>query len=473
MALRAKSPEPVKKRLKLFMFSAAGAGKTTAATRFPRAYIIDAERGTENYDKTIREMQSVVLQTTDFHEAATEVKSLLVERHEYRTLVVDPITPLYENLLDKMEAKVGAAHGRHYGAANKEMKRLANLIMSLDMNVVITAHAKTEYGENMAKLGQTFDGWRQLDYWFDLVVELFKKGNKRMARVVKTRLEGFPDGDVFEWSYEAICRRYDPTMLERDAAPVELSTADQVKEVKALLDVIRLPDGMISRWFDAARVENWEDMSKDAIGKCIEYLRARIPSNGRSPQQQQRPPSSHAPEQSKQVAGEDLTDPLKFHTAYEKAMTDRGFSREESANILNVKITQHGGSLNDCDLVWRSNLVESVRGGLLDHLRMKRGSDLPAREQKPTSPVPMEIADQVQTWEQFHDRWNEGAQDNGWAEEQATEILAKRLDRINKRGRGQDTTITWRVGTIIALRAKQIDPATGENRVTEPAMSAA
>src|SRR3712207_8369870 len=55
-----------------------------------------------------------------------------------------------------------------------------SLIMSLDMNVVVTAHAKTEYGQNLAKLGYTFDGWRQLDYWFDLVVEL---GDRKSTRL--------------------------------------------------------------------------------------------------------------------------------------------------------------------------------------------------------------------------------------------------------------------------------------------------
>ena len=51
MALRARKPEAVQKRLKLFMFGPAGVGKTTAAIQFPNSYIIDCERGTENYDK--------------------------------------------------------------------------------------------------------------------------------------------------------------------------------------------------------------------------------------------------------------------------------------------------------------------------------------------------------------------------------------------------------------------------------------
>ena len=165
------------------------------------------------------------------------MKSLLTEKHDYRTLVIDPITTLYNDLLEKCEHKVGTDFGRHYGEANKTMKRLANLIMALDMNVVVTAHAKTEYGENLAKLGYTFDGWRQLDYWFDLVVELGKKGKKRFAKVVKTRVDSFPDEDVFEWSYDAIkkpLRRRDAR--EGGAAPSSSRRREQVREIKDLLE---------------------------------------------------------------------------------------------------------------------------------------------------------------------------------------------------------------------------------------------
>src|SRR3954452_19227245 len=229
--LRARKPQAVTKRLKLFMYGPAGVGKTTAAIQFPNSYIIDCERGAENYDKLIASSGSSVFQTTDMSEVITEVKALLTCEHDYRTLVIDPITPLYNDLLEKCEAQVGSDFGRHYGAANKEMKRLANLIMALDMNVIVTAHAKKEYGDNLRVLGQTFDFWRQLDYWFDLVIELGKKGKKRFAKVVKTRVDTFPDEDVFEWSYDAVKKRYDISMLEKEATVVQLATGDQVREM--------------------------------------------------------------------------------------------------------------------------------------------------------------------------------------------------------------------------------------------------
>jgi hypothetical protein len=276
--LRARKPEAVTKRLKLFMFGPAGVGKTTAAIQFPNSYIIDCERGAENYDRMISASGSVVFQTTDIQDVIAEVKSLLTEKHEYRTLVIDPITTVYNDLLDKCETQVGADFGRHYGAANKQMKRLANLIMALDMNVVITAHAKAEYGQNFAKIGYTFDGWRQLDYWFDLVVELSKKGKKRIAKVVKTRIDRFPDDEVFEWSYDAIRRRCDVAILEREANAVALASSHQVQELKELLAVVRLPEGTTDKWLAKAGVDVWEDMPTDVIGKCIEYVKSRLPA---------------------------------------------------------------------------------------------------------------------------------------------------------------------------------------------------
>jgi hypothetical protein len=280
MALRGKKPEAVVKRLKLFMYSAAGVGKTTAAIQFPKCYVIDCERGTEQagYAKRIIEAGGSVFQTTELSEVITEVKSLLTTKHDFHTLVIDPITTVYNDQLEKSERMVGSDFGRHYGAANKEMKRLYNLLMALDMNIVMTAHAKKEYGDNLKVTGMTFDGWRGLDYAFDLVIELQKHQKKRMGRVVKTRIETFPDGEEFEWSYDAIRQRYAADVLERDAKVVALASPEQVKELKNLLEFVRLPEGTTDRWLAKANVETWEDMPADAIDKCIVHVKSKLPA---------------------------------------------------------------------------------------------------------------------------------------------------------------------------------------------------
>src|SRR5260221_11316038 len=99
--LRARKPEAVVKRLKMFMFGPAGGGKTTAAIQFPNSDIIDGERGTENYDKLITESGSGGVQTTDINEGGQEVKSLLRGKNDCRRLVRGPVPPVYDSLRAK------------------------------------------------------------------------------------------------------------------------------------------------------------------------------------------------------------------------------------------------------------------------------------------------------------------------------------------------------------------------------------
>ena len=176
MGLRGKQPEAIEKRLKGMFFGKAGAGKTTCSLSFPKPYLIDTERGAENdqYLALLKKQGGVIYQTNDFDDVVAEVLSLLTEKHDYRTLIIDPITNVYNDLLEKAEARVGTEFGRHYGEANKHMRHLMNLLLRLDMNVIVTCHSKREYGTDLAVLGNTFDGWKKLDYLFDLVFEIQK-----------------------------------------------------------------------------------------------------------------------------------------------------------------------------------------------------------------------------------------------------------------------------------------------------------
>lgn len=283
MALTAQPPETIEPRLKLFMYGEPGVGKTMAAIQFPHSYIIDAERGTDHYGPVIRDSDSVVLQTTSHNEVIDQLRALLSEDHDYRTLVIDPITTIYSELLDEAEQKVGDQNARHFGEAQKHMKRIANLLTALDMNIVVTAHAKPEYGPNLMKIGTTFDGWRRLPYIFDVVVQLVRDGRgegaRRLARVEKSRIPSFPDGDVFEWSYDAITQRYAQGTLERKPHAVPLADPDQVRRVRQLLAQLsaeRLDTLKIDRWFSKAGVSEWHDMPAEVIEKCIQRLEQEV-----------------------------------------------------------------------------------------------------------------------------------------------------------------------------------------------------
>ncbi len=278
MALRGVKPEAIEKRLKALFYGAAGVGKTTAAISFPKVYLIDTEKGSENsqYTDILAKNGGVVFQTSDFDELMTEVKSLLTEKHEYRTLVIDPLTTLYNDLLDKSALIHGTEFGRHYSSANKQIKHLMNLLVRLDMNVIITSHAKNEYGTGMAVIGTTFDSYKKLDYLMDLVFEIQKRGKERVGVVKKSRIESFPDTETFPFSYAEIAKRYGRDVLERDAVAQELATVDQVKELLRLIDLIKVPNEIWQKWLDKSCSEKWEEMPKDAIQKCIDHLKSKI-----------------------------------------------------------------------------------------------------------------------------------------------------------------------------------------------------
>lgn len=278
MALKARKPAMIEQRLKCLFYGSAGVGKTMAAIQFPKPYIIDTEGSTNKpqYVKEIDKVDGAVLMTVDFDEMLAEVKELLTTQHDYKTLIIDSLTLLYNDLLEKAERKVGTEFGRHYGHANKSMKQLLNLLFRLDMNVIITSHSKNEYSSNLAVLGQTFDCYKKLDYLFDLVFEIQKRGTDRIGVVKKSRIESFPDGDNFKFSYNEIANRYGKDVLERNAVAQEIASDAQVKEIVRLIDLIKVPEDVYQKWLDKGSSEKWEEMPRDSIQKCIDYLNSKI-----------------------------------------------------------------------------------------------------------------------------------------------------------------------------------------------------
>jgi hypothetical protein len=278
MVLKAKKPEVKKNRLKLFMYGPAKIGKSTLAYQFPVPYIIDTEGTTDKqkYVDLINASEGDVLVTQDFDELVDQVKELLTVKHKYKTLVIDSLTILYNDLLDKSALKVGTEFGRHYGEANKKFKHLINLLLRLDMNVVITSHSKNEYGSKLEVIGTTFDCYKKLDYIFDLILEVQKRGKERMALIKGTRLVEFEENTIFPCSYKEFSTRYSVEALEREAEAQVLATQDEVVECLRLIDLLKIQSDVYQKWLDKSGSETFQEMPKESINKCIEYMKSRI-----------------------------------------------------------------------------------------------------------------------------------------------------------------------------------------------------
>ena len=281
MPLRGKKPDAIEKRLKALFFGCAGVGKTYASIQFPCPYLIDTERGAENgqYIELLKKQKGAIFQTTEFEELLPEVKALLTEKHPYKTLIIDPLTTIFNDMVDKAAESLitnvnpdGTAFGAHYGKANKQMKKLLNLLLRLDMNVIITSHSKTKYGDNLTVLGETFDCYKKLDYLFDLVIEITKNDQERLASVLKSRIASLEENSQFVFSYQHLAKLYGKEIIEKETKPEKLATVEQIAELKRLIEVHKSPQETINKWLIKAQATVFEEMETSKIQACIDYL---------------------------------------------------------------------------------------------------------------------------------------------------------------------------------------------------------
>lgn len=289
MALRGIKPTKIQKRLKVLFYGKAGVGKTTAALQFPKPYLIDTERGAEQaqYVEKLNENGGAYFFTNDPDDLIAEVKSLLSERHDYKTLIIDPLTVIYNDLVDRAAETVGTDFGRHKVPADRKIKHLLTLLLRLDMNVIITSHSKPKWTrakdakgkETIIEDGNTFDCYGRLDYLFDLVFEVEKRGNSRYGIIKKSRIEAFPDSEQFPFSYDAIADRYGRDILEKDAIPQQLASKEQVNEAIRLIDLLKVPAETVQKWLDKSESNTFDEMPAELIDKCINSMKGKLESS--------------------------------------------------------------------------------------------------------------------------------------------------------------------------------------------------
>jgi hypothetical protein len=160
------------------------------------------------------------------------------------------------------------------------MRRLVSWLVRLDMNVILIAHEKDVWGMddkgNRAVTGVSFDCWDKLEYELHLALNIQKRGPSRIARVTKSRLQGFPDGETFAWTYDTFADRYGRDVIEKAAAPVAIATTEQVAELTRLLDVVKMPDGWLAAVLTRANVERLDDMEADKIEKLLTVVKEKL-----------------------------------------------------------------------------------------------------------------------------------------------------------------------------------------------------
>lgn len=282
-----KAAKPTKP--KIVVFGKPGVGKTWASIDFPSVFYIDTEGGAnrEHYTDKLKTAGARYFGpedgSLDFDAVVEQIITLATIQHTYRTVVIDSFSKLYNataamaaERLSLKDGKAGDEFGRDKKEANKPTRKLINWITKLDMNVILICHEKTLWA-NGEQVGVTPDMWDKIEYELDLVLSVTKQGSSRKARVTKTRIEQFPDGTIFDWSFKEFAARYGQDIIEAAVTPISSASSDQVNQLKTLVELLRVTPDIIEKWLTKAGVDGFEEMDSETIQKCIDFLKNKLP----------------------------------------------------------------------------------------------------------------------------------------------------------------------------------------------------
>lgn len=286
--LKAKDPKDVSPgKSKIMIFSRSGVGKTWFSLDFPKPYYIDTEGGARlgHYQKKLAAVGGAYYGPEDgalnFEEVLGQVQALATEKHGYKTLIFDSITKLFQTAIAEEQNRLGDKDA--FGASKKPainfMRRLVNWVQRIDMNVIFIAHEMPEWGMvngQREQIGVVADIWDKLQYELDLNLQVQKRGTARVAIVRKSRLMGFPETESFTLEYDEFASRYGKDFIEADVAQITLASAEQVGEIKRLLDLLKLPQNEIDKALTKAKAESWEELTDEQADAYIAYLKKKI-----------------------------------------------------------------------------------------------------------------------------------------------------------------------------------------------------
>lgn len=289
--LKGKDPTTAKpSKPKILIYGKPGVGKTWTSLDFPSVYYIDTEGGADlaHYTAKLKASGGAYLGpgdgSNDFTTVIDEIITLATTDHGFRTLVIDSYSKLFNTSIDieyQRMQDAGRDMDKTFGAEKKPAiaytRRMVRWFERLDMNVILICHQK-DLWKNGEQVGVTFDGWDKLEYELHLALNINKQGNSRKARVVKSRLAEFPEPDMFDWSYSAFADKFGRAILEGKAVKTVLASDKQVSEIKSLIEVLRVDQDTIDKWYTKAGVEAFEEMDSETIVKCIDFLRSKLPA---------------------------------------------------------------------------------------------------------------------------------------------------------------------------------------------------
>jgi hypothetical protein len=229
---------------KVGYYAASGVGKTHFALQAPKPAVIDPEHGTDWFigrpgfsdwqvmDSLMGDMVEQVHAGLSFLETGFVVENIwdaVLKRnvprlthqraidpatntwiHDRETLVIDPVTLLWENIQFNQSIKVERSDRKNkddfswkdHGDMKRDYKGILNRLINLPMNVIVTARSG-DVTEDGKKIGTRADSEKSTIYAFDIFFEMInpqdpKNPDRRDAIILKDRSQTYRQGQVVQ-----------------------------------------------------------------------------------------------------------------------------------------------------------------------------------------------------------------------------------------------------------------------------------
>lgn len=196
--------EQIAKRLKIYVWGESGSGKTWFALGAPDPIaLIDTEGGSDLYGGRFKFDR---LSTKSYQDTMQALKE--VPAGGYKTLIVDPITVIYQSLIGgRLEYRRQRATDKEnvglvvqdWGDIKRKYAMLLTELINLPCHVIVTARQSDLYeakaGGDIQKIGVKPDTDKTTDYVFDEVLRMEPAGEgERIAVILKDRSSTYKTG---------------------------------------------------------------------------------------------------------------------------------------------------------------------------------------------------------------------------------------------------------------------------------------
>lgn len=194
-----KKPSVTTPKVKALIYGASGVGKTYLSLTAPgRIAFIDTEAGSSFYaDRGLSDFD--VMYTKSYKEVRDAIKGLAENEHTYQTVVIDPITTIWETLQEAASLARKRKRGTDeevdlelldWSKIKRLYKALLTDLVNLPLNVIVTAREKEDVerkGSELVRVGFKPDAEKGTSYAFDSVIRLVKTDAGRIALIQKDR----------------------------------------------------------------------------------------------------------------------------------------------------------------------------------------------------------------------------------------------------------------------------------------------